>query len=57
MSDVDKTSPSAPQTTALPTDAKKQRDRRNLSIALGLGVFIILVFAVTILRIGGAGTQ
>ncbi len=36
------------------TDATKQRDRRNMAIALGLGAFIVLVFAVTILRIGGS---
>ncbi len=35
-------------------DPIKQRDRRNLAIALGLGVFIVLVFAVTILKIGGS---
>ena len=36
------------------TDEIKQRDRRNLAIALGLAAFIILVFAVTILRLGGS---
>ncbi|MEM8770194.1 MAG: hypothetical protein AAGD92_00970 [Pseudomonadota bacterium] len=37
-----------------PVDPVKQRDRRNLAIALGLGVFIVLVFTVTIIRLGGA---
>ncbi len=36
------------------SDETKQRDRRNLAIALGLGAFIVLVFAVTILKIGGS---
>ena len=36
------------------SDEIKQRDRRNLAIALGLGAFILLVFAVTILKIGGS---
>ena len=35
-------------------DEIKQRDRRNLAIALGLAAFIILVFTVTILRLGGS---
>jgi hypothetical protein len=32
----------------------RQRDRRNLAIALGLTAFIALVFAVTILRLGAS---
>lgn len=36
------------------TDEIKQRDRRNLAIALGLGAFILLVFVVTILRLGAS---
>ena len=36
------------------SDEIKQRDKRNLAIALSIGVFIILVFAVTVFRIGGA---
>lgn len=32
----------------------KQQKKRNLAIALGLGGFIILVFVVTISRLGGA---
>jgi len=35
-------------------DETKQRDRRNRAIALGLGAFIVLVFAVTILKLGGS---
>ena len=36
------------------TDPIKLRDRRNRAIALGLGVFVILVFAVTMLKLGGS---
>ena len=57
MSDTDERNPAAPALTALSPEEKKQRDRRNLSIALALGVFIVLVFAVTILRLGGAGAE
>lgn len=32
----------------------KQRNRRNLSIALALGAFVIIVFLVTILRLGAS---
>ncbi len=32
----------------------KKRKQRNLAIALGLGAFILLVFLVTILRLGGS---
>ncbi len=54
MSDTDqKTSPAAGQRALTPAE-KKQRDRRNLAIAAGLVVFIILVFAVTVLRLAGA---
>ncbi len=36
-----------------PPDARKNRSRRNLAIALGLVAFVLTVYAVTILRIGG----
>ncbi len=36
------------------SDDLRQRDRRNIAIALGLTAFIILVFAVTILRLGAS---
>lgn len=36
------------------TDPIKQRDRRNLAIALGLGAFVVLIFAVTMLKLGGS---
>ena len=39
---------------ALVPDEKKQRKQRNLAIALGLFAFIVIIFLVTILRIGGA---
>ena len=32
----------------------KQRKRRNIAIALGVVAFIVLVYVVTILRIGGS---
>lgn len=41
-------------TKALSPEERKQRKQRNLAIALSLGVFIVLVFAVTILRLGGS---
>ena len=34
-------------------EEEKKRKQRNAAIALGLGVFIALVFLVTIFRIGG----
>jgi len=46
---------SAPASTgALSPEERKQRKQRNLAIAVSLGVFIVLVFAVTILRLGGS---
>lgn len=36
-----------------PDDAKKQRGRRNLAIALAIAGFVIIVYLVTILKIGG----
>lgn len=43
-----------PALKGLSPEEMKMRKRRNLVIALSLGAFIVLVFAVTILRIGGA---
>lgn len=37
----------------LSPEEKKKRDQRNLVIALALGAFIVIVFLVTILRLGG----
>lgn len=51
MSD-DNVEPHAPR--ALTPEEKKQRSRRNLAVALALGAFILTVFLVTIMRIGGA---
>ena len=34
-------------------EALKARNRRSLAIALALGAFVILVFVVTIVRMGG----
>ena len=39
---------------ALSPEEKTKRGQRNLAIALGLGVFVVLVFLVTILRLGGS---
>lgn len=39
---------------ALTPEERKQQKRRNLAIALGLAAFIIIVFLVTILRLGGS---
>ncbi len=36
------------------TEAERARQGRNIAIALGLVVFVILVFVVTILRLGGS---
>jgi len=33
--------------------AKKARDGRNVAIGLGLAVFVVLVFVVTLVRLGG----
>ena len=35
-------------------EEQKQRKRRNIAIALGVVAFIVLVYVVTILRIGGS---
>ena len=37
--------------------ADRARNRRSLVIALGLAAFVVLVFAVTIVRIGGDVAQ
>ena len=42
------------ETKVLVPDEQKQRKQRNLAIALGLAAFILIVFLVTVLRIGGA---
>ncbi len=42
------------ETTVSVPDEEKQRKQRNLAIALGLFAFMLIVFLVTILRIGGA---
>ena len=35
------------------TAAKKARDGRNIALALGLVAFVVLVFVVTLVRLGG----
>jgi hypothetical protein len=37
------------------TDAEKARSRRSIVMALSLGVFVIVVFVITVVRMGGAG--
>lgn len=37
----------------LSPEERKKRSQRNLAIALSLGAFIVLVFLVTIFRLGG----
>lgn len=37
-----------------PADIARRRRQRNLALALSLAAFIILVYLVTILRIGGS---
>lgn len=52
-SDIDKKA--APMEGVLLTPEElKQRKQRNLAIALGLFAFIVIVFVVTIVRIGGS---
>ena len=46
MSDQDNSPPETP--------SQQQLKRRNLAIALSLVAFIVIVFLVTILRIGGS---
>lgn len=45
---VDKQAASDPQAVA-----KKARDGRNIALALGLVGFVLLVFVVTLVRLGG----
>lgn len=40
--------------SALTPEEQKQQKRRNLAIALSLAAFIVIVFLVTILRLGGS---
>ena len=42
------------ETTLMVPEEEKQRKQRNLAIAFGLLAFIVIVFLVTVLRIGGA---
>jgi len=35
-------------------DDTRARNRRSLIMALGLGAFVILVFVITIVRLGGS---
>ncbi len=35
-------------------DEKKRRNQRNLAIALLIGAFVLIVYLVTILKIGGS---
>ncbi|ATC33937.1 MAG: hypothetical protein B7Z12_06005 [Caulobacter vibrioides] len=41
------------ETDAAQQAAKKARDGRNLALALGLVAFVVLVFVVTLVRLGG----
>ena len=41
------------ETDAARQAAKKARDGRNLALALGLAAFVVLVFVVTLVRLGG----
>lgn len=42
-----------PEPARLSDEARKARSRRNLAIALALGAFVVLVFVITIIRLGG----
>jgi hypothetical protein len=46
--------PQKPLTPAELEAAKAARNKRNIAIALGLVGFIILVYVVTVLKMGGA---
>lgn len=40
-----------------PPEAAKARRRRNIAMAIGLLVFVVLIFVVTIARLGGNVAQ
>ncbi len=42
------------ETYRLAPEEIKQRNKRSLAIALGIVLFMVLVFAITVLRIGAA---
>lgn len=46
--------PQTPRTPAEQQAAKAAQRKRNIAIALGLVGFIILVYVVTVLKMGGA---
>jgi len=56
MADHEKQAAPQPSVHGLTPEEEKMRARRNRAIALGLAAFIVLVFAVTMLRLGGAAT-
>ena len=44
----------APAVSGLSSEEAKKRRQRSLALALALGLFVIIVFFVTILRLGGS---
>ncbi|WDI33094.1 hypothetical protein PUV54_07780 [Hyphococcus flavus] len=42
------------QLSSLSPEERKQQKRRNISIALALAAFMIIVFLVTVLRLGSS---
>jgi len=54
MDDAAKDVKPEPRGLVMTPEEKKRRNQRNLAIALSLAGFIILVFAVTVLRLGAS---
>ncbi len=50
-------SPESPKPPVDPAAAEKARRGRNIAIALGLVAFIVIVYAVTLIRMGGYVAQ
>jgi len=57
MDDAANNAKPEPQGLAMPPEEQKRRKQRNLAIALSLAGFIILVFTVTVLRLGATAAE
>jgi len=56
MADIENNTGAAPEQSGyvLSREEVKRRNRRSLAIALSIGVFMVLVFAVTFLRLSAS---
>ena len=54
MSDSEMTSDQTSTSPESEDDAKKRRNQRNIALALMITAFVVVVYGVTILRLGGA---